>query len=199
MITVSKKQPDRIREQPMTYDDYKDLPFEEGVRYELVDGSLQLMSPSASAGHQLIVSNLRDELKRTCEEEYIILFAPLDVILSDREVRQPDLLMIHRNRLSIITNRGVEGPPDLVAEILSPSSVKNDKISKMKSYARYNIPEYWIVDAGNDVLEQYVLEDGHYKLNNVYMDDETVRSDHIKCVAFTMKEMMSRIPHLPNA
>lgn len=196
---MRKKQPDHIREHPMTYDDYKDLPFEEGVRYELVDGSLQLMTPSASAGHQLILSNLYQKLTQTCEDEYIILFAPLDVILSDREVRQPDLLMIHRKRLSIITKRGVEGPPDLVAEILSPSSIKNDKMSKMKSYARYAIPEYWIVDAENEALEQYQLDDGHYKLTNIYSDDETIQSEHIKCAAFSMKGIMSRIPHLPNA
>jgi Uma2 family endonuclease len=136
----NKKQPDHVREKPMTYDDYKELPFEEGVHYELVNGSLQLMSPSTSTMHQLILSGLYHKIRQTCAEEYIILFAPLDVILSDREVRQPDLLMVHRSRLSIITKRGIEGPPDMVAEILSPSSIKNDKISKIKSYAQYANP-----------------------------------------------------------
>jgi Uma2 family endonuclease len=65
--------------------------------------------------------------------------------------------MIHRNRLHILTKRGVEGSPDLVVEILSPSSVKRDKVSKVEAYARFGVPEYWIVDMGNEALEQYIL------------------------------------------
>jgi Uma2 family endonuclease len=83
---------------------------------------------------------------------------PEDGILKSTEVRQPDIVMIHRNRLNIITKRGIEGASDLVVEILSPSSIKRDKVSKLKSYAQYKIPEYWIVDPSNGILEQYILE-----------------------------------------
>lgn len=195
---MGKKRSEEVRETPLTYDDYQQLPDKEGVRYELVDGALELMIPGATAIHQLILLTLYDKLARTCQTDYLTLVAPLDVILSEREVRQPDLIMIHHSRLSIITNRGVEGPPVLVAEVLSPSSVKRDKLSKMKSYARYNIPEHWIVDPNNEVLEQYVLSEGTYTLHNIYRGDDSVQSDHVPCVSYSMNDIINQVPHLPN-
>lgn len=194
---MKEKKEEMIREQPLTYDDYAELP-EDGNRYELVDGFLELMTPSATSNHQLVSHQLVYKITQSCEEEYIILHAPIDIIFSNTEVRQPDLLMIHRNRLSIITKRGVEGSPDLVIEILSPSSIKRDRQSKMKTYATYSIPEYWIVDPSNQILEQYVLNEHAYELNEVYAGDETINSEHIQCVAFTMNEIMSRIPDIPD-
>jgi Uma2 family endonuclease len=193
----SDKKEKVIREQPLTYDDYAALP-EDGNRYELVDGVLEMMSPSASVRHQMISSEIQYTLKQSCESEYITLVAPLDVILTAIEVRQPDLVMIHRSRLNIITKRGIEGAPDLVVEILSPSSIKRDKVSKLKSYAQYEIPEYWIVDPSNGVLEQYILQANVYDLTEVYAEDELVRSENITCASFSMKKIMSKIPDLPN-
>ncbi|MEX2104838.1 MAG: Uma2 family endonuclease, partial [Bacilli bacterium] len=186
-----------VREQPLTYDDYATLP-DDGNRYELVDGVLELMSPSASAKHQMISFQIQKKISDSCENNYFVLYAPLDVILSPTEVRQPDLVMVHRDRLHIITKRAIEGPPDLVVEILSPSSIKRDKISKLNSYAHYQIPEYWIVDPSNGALEQYVLSENHYELMNVYIGDEKIHSDHIQCVSFSMNDIMNNIPDLPD-
>jgi Uma2 family endonuclease len=197
VMKAEDKKGKAIREQPLTYDDYAALP-EDGNRYELVGGVLELMSPSASVRHQMISAEIQYTLKQSCESEYITLDAPLDVILSETEVRQPDLIMIHRSRLNIITKRGIEGAPDLVVEILSPSSIKRDKVSKLKSYAQYEIPEYWIVDPSNGVLEQYILQVNGYDLTEVYAEDELVRSANITCVSFSMNEIMSKIPDLPN-
>lgn len=182
----------------MTYDDYASLP-DDGSRYELVDGVLEMMSPSASAKHQMISFRIQSKITQTCDDDYFILNAPLDIILSPTEVRQPDLVMIHRSRLNIIKKRGIEGAPDLVVEILSPSSIRRDKVGKLKSYAKYAIPEYWIVDPTNESLEQYVLEEDRYDLIEVYTEDEQVRSDHMQCVSFTMNVIMSKIPDLPDA
>lgn len=66
--------------------------------------------------------------------------------MSKNEVRQPDLVLINRQRIDILTNRGVEVSPDLVVEILSSNLLKRDRIGKLKTYAQYEIPEYWIID-----------------------------------------------------
>jgi Uma2 family endonuclease len=187
----------QVREQGMTYGDYAALP-DDGSRYELVDGVLEAMSPSATTRHQTISSELVWVLQSTCRSDYLILDAPLDVILSEKEVRQPDIVMIHRDRLSILSKRGVDGAPDLVVEILSPSSVKRDKVSKLRVYAQYGIPEYWIVDATGSVLEQYLLVEGRYDLADVYTEDEPISSPQLTCVHFTMNQIAARIPNLPN-
>jgi Uma2 family endonuclease len=192
----SDNQPDKVKEQPLTYEDYAALP-DDGNRYELASGVLEMMSPSASAKHQMISFQIQKTISQSCDNEYYILNAPMDVILSPVEVRQPDLVMIHRSRLHIITKRGVEGPPDLVIEILSPSSIKRDKVGKLKSYAKYEIPEYWIVDPSNEVLEQYVLQEKSYELNEVYTEDDQICSHHITCVSFSMNQIMKEIPDLP--
>jgi Uma2 family endonuclease len=188
-----KKRNDIIRE-TLTYDDYAAIPEQEGVRYELVDGVLELMAPSPSGPHQLISSEIQFVLKQSCDDEYLILNAPIDVILSPTEVRQPDLVMLHRSRISLFTRRGIEGAPDIVVEILSPYSVRRDKIGKIKSYARYGVPEYWIVDPAARRLERYVLVGQSYDLVDIFNEEETVQSDRMPCASFTMKQILDKVP-----
>lgn len=183
-----------LKENNLTYDDYATLDDEN--RYELVKGQLELMSPSPSTIHQLILGELHEHISSNCKSDYFIFFAPIDVILSAKEVRQPDLVLVHRDRMDILTNRGIEGAPDLVIEILSPSSVKRDKIEKIKSYAFFNIPEYWILDPNLGIIEQYTLKESHYEMINIFQDDDQILSPNIPCVSFTMKEVMEKIPKL---
>lgn len=187
----------QVRESPMTYDDYANMP-DDGMRYELAAGILEMMSPAPHPRHQLVLHELANAMKDTCGMDYIVLFAPVDVILSDTEVRQPDLLMLHRSRLSLLTHRGIEGPPDLVVEILSPHSIKRDREDKRKSYAYYSVPEYWIVDMNNTLLEQYVLSGSEYILAEVYTGATPIRSEKIRCVSFTMKDIFAAISDIPN-
>jgi Uma2 family endonuclease len=191
------KSGDKIREQPMTYNDYANLP-DDGMRYELADGVLEAMSPSPTAKHQLISQQVEHKLMGTCFSNYVIFLAPMDVILSDKEVRQPDIIMLHRDRLSLVTKRGIEGPPDLVVEVLSAHSIKRDKQTKLKSYARHGIEEYWIIDISNEALEQYVLNNSMYVLSEIFLGDELVRSERIPCASFTMNEIISSLPEFPN-
>ena len=102
--------------------------------------------------------------------------------------------MVSRKRMDILTNRGIEGAPDLVVEITSPSSVKRDKVDKLATYASYEIPEYWIVDPGMETLEQYILKSGRYELVELYQNDEQITSPYISCIAFTMKNVMQDVP-----
>ncbi|MDC3416131.1 Uma2 family endonuclease [Aquibacillus salsiterrae] len=194
----SKKQPNQIKEQGQTYEDYAQL-SDDGTRFELVNGELEAMSPSPHPLHQLVCQELFSTLKQTCQKEYVAFVAPIDLILSEKEVRQPDLVMLHQSRIDIVTNRGIEGAPDLVVEILSPTSIKRDRIGKFETYASFSIPEYWIIDPIHQSLEQYLLNKNNYKLVDVYQDGQCVYSHQLTCVSFSVNDIFSNIPHLPNA
>lgn len=183
-----KANPLAIKESGWTVEDYMNLP-EDGNQYEIVSGKLEL-KPSPTTTHQRISQRLERTLIDSCEQQYIIMDAPVDVILSDDETRQPDILMVHRSREFIIEKHGVVGPPDLVLEILSPNSAKRDRVMKKESYARFAVPEYWIVDPAHLTIEQYVLvRPGEpYTLANVFGSEDTVRSERIPCVSFAVKE-----------
>ncbi|MFD1362142.1 Uma2 family endonuclease [Lentibacillus salinarum] len=185
-----KKRPKKpvINEPGWTVDDYYQLP-EDNNQYEIVNGILEL-KPSPTTTHQRISQRLEKALIDSCENEYIIIDSPIDVILSDIETRQPDILMIHRSREHIIEEHAIVGPPDLVVEILSPNSANRDRIMKKESYALFGVPEYLIVDYNNETIEQYVLKSGsrQYELINVFEADDTVNSDRIPCVSFMVKD-----------
>ncbi|MBP1988747.1 Uma2 family endonuclease [Paenibacillus eucommiae] len=184
-----------IKEQEITYDIYAAMP-DDGQRYEIIEGMLEMMSPGPATAHQAVSGELEFLLKQSCNSDYVIYHAPLDVILSQRDVLQPDILMIHRSRLHIVATRGIEGPPDLVIEIISPGSRKRDKVKKKKTYAKYGIPEYWIVDSDSQSLEQYRLIGELYELYNLFEGDEIVTSDKLPCVSFAISDLFKELPPL---
>ncbi|XEC93977.1 Uma2 family endonuclease [Paenibacillus tarimensis] len=179
-----------IKESGWTVEDYYQLP-EDGNQYEIVGGMLEL-KPSPSTTHQRISHQIERLMTDSCETDYIVLHAPIDVILSVNETRQPDILMIHRSRQHIIEEHAIVGPPDLVAEILSPNSAKRDRTMKRESYARFGVPEYWIVDPANLTIEQYVLvEEGRpYELLQVFGREDTVSSERIPCISFPIEDVL---------
>jgi Uma2 family endonuclease len=182
--------PNIVKESGWTVEDYYQLP-EDGNQYEIISGQLQL-KPSPTTTHQRMSLRLVRTLLESCENEYIIMHAPVDVILSESETRQPDILMIHRNRAAIIHEHAVVGPPDLVIEILSPNSVKRDRMVKKESYAHFGVPEYWIVDPLHSTIEQYAhtSQNQPYDLLNVFDGEDTVTSECLPCVSFTVKDGM---------
>ena len=148
-----------------------------------------MMSPSPSTSHQSVSGELEFIMKQSCKSEYVIYDAPLDVILSPKTVLQPDIMMIHRSRLHIVTKRGIEGSPDLVVEIVSPGSRKRDKVDKLNIYAKFAIAEYWVVDIDARTLEQYHLLDDRYELVNLYEVDEVITSDKLFCVSIVLSDI----------
>ena len=183
-----------VKEIGLTYDDYAAI--DDGNMYELTGGQLELMSPAPTVTHQIVSFELQKKIAKSCESDYLILNAPVDVILSSSEVRQPDLVLVHRNRLHIVKNRGIEGAPDLVVEIVSPSTLKRDKIDKLDSYARFYIPEYWIVEPKTGILEQFLLRAERYDLHNIFQKEELITSPNVPCISFTMDMIMNNIPVL---
>jgi Uma2 family endonuclease len=194
-MSESDKKDPQIRESLVTYEMYANMP-DDGLRYEVDDGTLELMSPGPAPTHQMLSFAMQRLINDSCGQDYIVLNAPVDVILSDIEVRQPDLVLIHRNRMSIVKKRGIFGAPDLVVEISSEHSLRRDRVRKTKAYAKYGVPEYWIVDMGNSALEQYILDGDKYELVELYCGEDPVLSERLPCVTFTMNDLTRDLPEL---
>jgi len=147
---------------PWTYEDYLLFP-EDGKRYEIVEGDC-FMSPAPRTRHQDISGNLFSLLKVYFKgtKKGRVFAAPTDVILSDTNIVQPDLLVILAARTFIITDKNIQGAPDIVIEILSETTRKTDEITKKKLYERHGVQEYWIVDPELELVKIYRLTDGRY-------------------------------------
>ena len=129
----------------LTYDDYANFPGDE--RYELIDGELILVA-APNEIHQWIQMRLVLLLQHLIHSGLGRLYcAPFDVVLSDNDVVQPDLLFVFNRRRHIITPANVQGAPDLVIEILSPSTSRLDRTRKRALYERHGVKEMWLVDA----------------------------------------------------
>jgi len=149
----------------LTYKEYEALPAD-GRRYEIHEGELSVV-PAPSPEHQIINGNLFMLLSSHVKAKGIgrVLYAPLDVILSDTTIVQPDLVYLETRRLSLITSRGIEGPPTLIVQILSPSTVQINRTTHMQLFARFAVPYYWIVDPEAQAIEAYGLREGGYDLS----------------------------------
>jgi Uma2 family endonuclease len=139
----------------LTYRDLLRLP-EDLLRHELIDGE-HYVSPAPNFKHQLIVVNLTVLLSNfvRAHRSGTVLVAPFDVLFSDHDVVEPDLLYVSAARADRLGERYVAGAPDLVVEVLSPSSRGIDKIKKRRLYEAQGVPEYWIVDPLAETLEVY--------------------------------------------
>jgi len=163
-----------------TYEDWLRLP-DDGYRYEVIDGVLY-MAPPPSTLHQRIAARLVEALTAFLRDHPTspkgeVLFAPTGVRLPPQPVPfQPDILFIRAERLEILGEQYVEGAPDLIMEILSPSNWLYDRREKMRAYQEGGVAEYWIVDPDAQTIEVYVLERGAYRLAGQYGLGEIARS-----------------------
>ena len=148
----------------LTYEDYVLLP-NDGKRYEILEGELNV-TPAPSTKHQTASVNLLVLLSQHIKERDLgkLFHAPIDLILESTSVLQPDLLFVSKARKNIITERAIEGAPDLVVEILSPTTSRTDRATKAQIYARHSVPVYWIVDPEREAIEIYLLEADGYRL-----------------------------------
>ena len=129
-------------------------------RHELIKGD-HFMTPSPSYEHQRIAFKLAVQIELYVQENQLgdVFVAPVDVVLSDYDVLVPDIGFVRAERLTIIADGVVKGAPDLVVEVLSPSSLQRDKSSKFKQYSLYGVKEYWIVDPDKQTIEVHDLEE----------------------------------------
>ncbi|MDA1347365.1 MAG: Uma2 family endonuclease [Chloroflexi bacterium] len=136
--------------------DYLLLP--EGDRRELLEGDFYVV-PGPSFRHQTISRNLGRLLWEFVRRNGLgqVVWAPFDVVLSPESVVQPDILFVSNDRCEIITKDNISGAPDLVIEILSPSTAERDRELKLTLYTRYGVQEYWIVDPEDGTVQVMVL------------------------------------------
>jgi Uma2 family endonuclease len=146
------------------YSDYVCFP-DDGRRHEIIDGE-HYMNPAPSTYHQTVSKRLQYQLYTQIELRGLgVLFdAPVDVQLSDHDIVQPDLVIVLNSKKTIITPTKIKGIPDLIVEIISPSSAENDRKLKKHRYEKAGVPEYWIVDPSEHLLEQWILQGAQYGL-----------------------------------
>jgi Uma2 family endonuclease len=150
-----------------THADLQLMP-DDGKRREIINGELYV-TPSPVTAHQRILGSLAFAFWKYLETHPLgeMLVAPMDVILSEHDVLEPDLLFVLNERRDFLQD-WVRGAPDLVIEILSPTTEARDRGIKLKAYARYGVGEYWIVDPTTQVVEVYRLAAEGFRLAATY-------------------------------
>ncbi len=160
----------------LTYEDYCAAPADK--RYELLDGEL-IMVPAPNLKHQTVQLKLTMRLGLFIEDRALgTLFTPVcDVMLSDTDVVQPDLLFISRERDHLLSGgQNVQGAPDLVVEILSPSSAEQDRGKKRALYGQHGVTEYWLVDPIAETVTIHQQRGGVLAATDSFGRGQTLRS-----------------------
>ncbi len=180
-----------------TYEDV--LAIEDDKRYELIDGELYMMSSPVTL-HQQIVGELYRQLATYLQGKKCKVFvSPLDVCLSglrnpkkENNVVQPDIMVVCDNNK--ITEKCIEGVPDLLVEIISKSSRKHDSLRKFNLYQRYGVKEYWIVDPEGGLISQYILNSQKiYTLPKTYDITDNIKVNVLKDCTISLKTLMKEI------
>lgn len=147
MDTLVASKPRRL-----TYQDLLAMP-EDGKRHELVNG-VHYVSRAPRLRHQVVLANLYRVLDRFVRETRVgnLYFAPVDVVLSQIDVLEPDLLFVARERTAILTEACVQGAPDLAVEVLSPGTRRRDATVKLRAYRKFGVAEYWMIDPDRETV-----------------------------------------------
>ncbi len=179
MVTTTRK---------LTYEDYAKTPDDE--RYELLDGELVFM-PSPKEIHQMLLGRLFVALYTWAAERPLgrVYVAPFDVVLSDTNTLQPDILFISSERSQIITEANVQGAPDLAIEIISPSDPNRDRVRKREIYERHGVGEYWLVDSDASNVTVLSLRDGSYLTVGIYGEGDTLTSPTLRGFTLDLSEL----------
>ncbi len=161
----------------LNYDDLRLFP-DDGKRHELIDGE-HIMSPAPKTKHQNVVSNLLALLHTFVRAHKIgrVFAAPFDIVFSDYDVTEPDILFISREREKIITEDNVRGAPDLIVEILSPSTADIDRKVKYALYEKYGVREYWIIAPDAEIVQIFALRTGAFELLGNFSGKQEIRSE----------------------
>jgi Uma2 family endonuclease len=171
-----------------TYEDLLALP-DDGKRYEIINGVL-LEVPAPSYLHQVVSSELNALLHEFVRSRQLgrVTAAPLDVRLSERNVVQPDLVFLSNDKLNLVREGRINGAPDLVAEILSPSTAHIDLVRKLMLYLNHGVREYWIVEPDTQTIAVQYLDDGRYV--TIPQPDGIVRSHILEGLEFDPRDRL---------
>jgi Uma2 family endonuclease len=180
------------RQGEWTYEHWLNFP-EDGWKYEIIDGVLH-MSPPPAINHQRSSGELFRRIANYAKVNDLgeVLEAPCGVRIPGQSVPvEPDILFVKKERLDIIGKQYVEGAPDLIIEILSPSNASYDRETKFKIYQDAGVPEYWLVDYEAKTVEVFTLIEGVYTLAGKYTGDDVVSSTQLAGFKVTVDSLFN--------
>jgi Uma2 family endonuclease len=169
-----------LKDEKYSYKDY--LTWDDKLRYEAFDGKVYAMSPAPTPKHQSVLTELMVEFGAFLRGKQCRVFSsPIDVCLfSDKDTSDEDIKDWVQPDLAVVCNpdkigdKRITGAPDLIVEILSPSTAKVDRVLKYSKYEQAGVREYWIVDPLHETVEVFLLEDSSYIRGGVYTKDEEI-------------------------
>ncbi len=179
----------KVKEKVWTYRDYLEL--NDDKRYEVINGRLYEM-PAPTPWHQIISRNLEflflDFVRKWKLGQ--VLDAPIDIVLGEKYVLQPDIVFISKERAGIIGDKAINGVPDLVVEIVSPTTIRRDTVVKKEIYESFGVKEYWLVYPDEMAIEVWALgEGGRYELYSFAEKEGKVKSRVLKGFEVDLKEV----------
>lgn len=171
----------------LTYADYEKIPPDR-QRHEILDGA-ECMTPAPDPDHQECVLRIARSLADHADARRLgrVFVAPTDVVLSAHDIVQPDVFFISEQRAGIVGRRNVQGAPDLVVEVLSPSSAAQDRGAKRALYERAGVREYWIVDLEARAVEIHDL--GENRRVRVYREGERLESASLRGLELDVSDL----------
>ncbi|HHT9109996.1 MAG TPA: Uma2 family endonuclease, partial [Candidatus Brocadiaceae bacterium] len=180
-VTIEKKK-------KYTVEDYDKLP--EGAPYQLIKGGL-VMTPSPIPYHQEIILKLGSKLLKFIDKNRLgkVYIAPIDVYFSDTDVYQPDIIFISKMHLKIIGEKRIDGAPDIVIEVLSPSSAYYDLRLKKDVYEQSGVTEYWIIDPVQKKIEMFFNKQDRFELITSSDNGGSVSSTVLKGFTISLQEI----------
>ena len=172
-----------------TYEDYAKLP--EMAPYQLIGGKL-IYTPSRTPYHQEVSQNLMLKIRQFAVIDNKlgkVLPGPIDLYFEETETFIPDIIFISRERNHIIGEEKTEGAPDIVFEVLSPSTAYYDLRPKKDVYAKHGVKEYWIVDPMEKSVEVHEEENGDYLLKSKVTNSGSITSDVLQGLTIDLENI----------
>ncbi|MHB2150095.1 Uma2 family endonuclease [Calditrichota bacterium LG25] len=182
-----------LKKKVFTYQDYVNLPADDS-HYQLIRGEL-IMTPAPKIVHQRVKREIEHALIShvSAQRSGEVFDAPCDVYLDEHNVVQPDILFIAKENQKIITEDNIKGAPDLIIEILSPSSAYYDLVEKKELYEQFGVKEYWIVDPKKLRIEVFILKDKKFILKQRTERQGNVVSTVIKDLQINLETIFSQV------
>jgi len=175
----------------LTVEDYEFFK-NDGNRHEII-GGIHIMTPAPGTKHQNIVRILTAKLSIYLDSARtgIIFVSPIDVVISRFDVVQPDIIYIGREKRSIITEKNIQGVPDLIIEILSEGSLREDRLIKRKLYEKCGVAEYWIIDPFGDSAAIYTRMGDRLKKTLEFEGEDVLESPFFPGFALSLPELFA--------
>ncbi len=172
----------------LTYEDYAKTP--DDARFELIDGELIPMAPAPTEPHQRTIIRIGVALFRFVNDNELgeVYMSPFDVVFTETDTVQPDALYVSRERSHIITAANIQGAPDLVVEVLSPSTSERDRNYKRELYERCGVGEYWMADPFARRITVLILRNGKYVSHGVFCEGDTLTSPTLAGFSLAVSE-----------